>query len=224
MKPFDVIQHVQAWKVVPGCKLIEKFDNDDQDHLDQVFRLWKQQVRFFTFYAMGVNRNSVNSLPKVLSMLASKEGSHTGVRLKIGSILGSVEFWTIYGKLEEMAILKPKDKNDFMDLTKWSLVMMFPKHQTRMIILSVADAIGRFDHVMAWYAFMRKFPVEYEIWNWAGNIYSHHDIKNPEVLASLGLSEEYKLYWSYVHEQEGSGYPMMNNQLEWTDDLKCPWE
>ena len=138
------------------------------------------------------------------------------------------EIWTSYGKLTAMTITKPKSEGQFDDLRQWKLCMIFKEHQTKVIEIPVAAAMGEFAHIMAWYAFWRKWPIQYYMWEWAAYVCGEEEnvsiLTDFVRLGELGDSDEYKLSWHYVHDQEGSGYPLVNNNVDWKDKHVCTWE
>ena len=108
------------------------------------------------------------------------------------------ELWTMYGRLSSMCIIKPSLWNQFGDLTQWKLCMIFEDHQAEVVSISVAQALGSFDAIMAWYALWRKWPMYYSAWDWATYIPGIGYPDKETSIPFISNSVEYKIHWMEV--------------------------
>ena len=46
----------------------------------------------------------------------------------------------------------------------------------------------------------------------------------PSEIGEIGYSNVYKTYWSHVHENEATRYPMSENIVTWNENNMCTWE
>lgn len=223
MRKIEIVRSIQTWKVAPTYKQIPKFNVDHEDLLSRNFRIWKHVLEF-----LEVNKRikfdlSRESLIQVLNRVEKEDERNIQVRLTMAEFWGETEVWTTWGKLTKMAVMKPKKMEDCYDLRKWKLLMIYKEHQKGVIELSVSSALGELDHILAWYALWRRWPLHYSCWEWACNI-PLRDVVEPTRMAEIGYSTTYKRYWSYVEEVQGSGYPMVDNDIDWSGEHICVWE
>ena len=122
----------------------------------------------------------------------------------LNDIYEEFDIWTAYGLLHSLTILKPADENDIDNLLEWKVCMIFNEHQEDVVDMSVAEALGDFDHIIAWYALWRKWPIQYKIWEWASCV---PDMLEPKEIGKIGFADVYKGYWKHVHEEESTKYP-----------------
>ncbi|WP_371070121.1 hypothetical protein, partial [Salmonella enterica] len=90
--------------------------------------------------------------------------------------------------------------------------------------ISVAQALGSFDAIMAWYALWRKWPMYYSAWDRATYIQGIGYPDKETSIPFISNSDEYKICWMEVQKQQGGRYPLQENNVVWTDDHLCPYE
>ena len=129
---------------------IPPFDNGP-DEEDEVFDLWKRQVKFLKQFDRIKYNMAEDTLGEITRMVEAENESDISVRVnmftKPAAILPTI--WTRYGRILTMCILKPVKVEDFEDLRKWTLYLACDNQQDRIIKLDVARAFGQLDHIMA---------------------------------------------------------------------------
>ena len=224
MKALEIIHFVQVWKMVPKCQDIPEYSGLENEYrCDRKIRLWKLLFSFLT--SLGRIGDDTGAGEVIFHTMVKKvleeDYSRVPVKVTLADISEELEIWIQYGKLTRMAIFKPERRENFNNLLYWKLCMIFDHHQAEVIEIPVALALRQFDHVIAWYALWRCWPVYYQIWEWVGNL---PDVGNIEVLQELGNSQEYKEKWQCVHNQIGSMYPLVDNRVDWSRNHVCCWQ
>ena len=188
-------------------------------------RLWRFQALFLEEFCRIELNLPIRPLPKLLEEIQNEDERDITVRFDFeeNPYYHFPEIWTRFGRLTKMAILKPKEIEDFNNLKKWKLVMLYPEHQKEVIEFDVADAIGQFDHIMAWYALWRKWPIQYPVWEWAIEVWKQ--FATLKDFTDYGFQDYYHSWWlwaeikiNFVRYDKSTAVKM--------DDVKyqCPWE
>ena len=222
LSAMNVIHHVIAHGHTPKYKEVKKATTYFFDELDRESQIWNKLVRFhFRHNYRDMYQRGYKKYYELMTRMDGQDEREVEVRISAMRLGPGEEWWTKYGLLTDMAILKPKHEGQCGDLRYWTLLMIFGDHQKKVIKLPAASAIGEFDHIMAMYAMLRRWPIYFPAWVWViGYDYElHNDV--PE----YGHSLRYKHWWKMVEEQAGSQYPLKDNVVEW--DLEkhtCYWE
>ena len=105
----------------------------------------------------------------------------------------------------------------------WIVHMIFEEHQEEVKSYTVTEGIGYYDHIIAWYALWRKWPIQYEGWEWAAWLYN--DVEDKSLIPEIGFSSVYKEWWEYVQTEKPDMYPLRDNMVYWDWDIHVDyWE
>ena len=217
----EIVRHAERYGVVPFFKVIPKFKEEYESIEEKYFRIWKYQLEFLKEHKRIEYDMEKETLVDILNRMDHEDERTIAVRVKLMDIDESFIIWTMYGKLSELCIKKPEDENQLDDLRKWKLLMIFEEHQEIVIDMSVAEGLGMFDHIIAWYALWRHWPTQYKVWEWTCNM---KNLTRIEKIKEIGYSADYERYWSYVHEADTNSYPVRGRHIEWKEEHMCYWE
>ena len=153
---YEIIGYAEAYGIVPHYQTIPKFEMNEDNHDDMKFRLWQHQLKFLRAYERIEYDLTKDRLVDILNRMENEDERAIEVRITLSDIDEEFDIWTMYGHLHSITILKPEDANDVDNLLKWKVCMIFNEHQEGVVDMSVAEALGLFDHVIAWYALWRN--------------------------------------------------------------------
>ena len=212
---------------MPNLYPIETFDRMDFfSPLDKQLYICKTQLEYLSWQGRLKYNMTKDNVIDVINAMDQEDERTIQVRVRLQEVVQGegFELWTMYGRLTSMCIIKPRLWNQFGDLTQWKLCMIFEDHQAEVVSISVAQALGSFDAIMAWYALWRKWPMYYPAWDWATFIPGIGYPDKETSIPFISNSDEYKIRWMEVQKQQGGRYPLQENNVVWTDEHLCPYE
>ena len=224
----NILAHIEKRGWTPLYRSVDRIpiDHGERDQEDVEFDLWKTQVRFLKEFKRITYNLEDDSLLDIMRQVDNEDERKVEVRVDMNlKDLELPEIWTRYGKLDMMCVIKPEREEDFGDLREWQLCMVFLSHQRSVIHYDVASAIGVFDHILAWYALWRKWPVQYTEWEWCVDVWNYLSSKESwSKFLDYGYSGVYRTWWTWA---EGSitRFPICENDVNLEgEDYECPWE
>lgn len=221
-----LVEYVKKFYRTPIYKATER-DNDeykDWNDIDIEFDVWKTQVKFLKNVKRIDYDLSEETLADIIGRINNEDERLIEVRLELWKKeeWNLPDIWTRYGKLDKICIMKPEKIEDFNNLRKWIVAMLFMGQQNTVIEYDVAEAYGHLDHIIAWYAMWRKWPIQYKAWEWAVSLMKKLD--TDAKFLDYGYSGVYQRWWQWA-EQEISWLPTNTSDEELNgDDHACPWE
>ena len=228
MKPNrnNLVIYVRNYHKTPLYEVLESVDDypKDEDQLDVEFDIWKMQLDFLRKFGRIKFDLEEDDLPDILEKIYKEDEQLIDVRIDLTDKVkwNLPDIWTRYGKLDKFCILKPKKIEDFGDLKKWDMYMVFSGQQDNIIEYDVAEGFGQFNHIMAWYALWRKWPTQYTVWEWACNLWKRFETIN--MFLDYGNNGVYKEWWSWAQEEIAWLPTNMDPEMLNEEEHSCPWE
>ena len=187
---------------------------------------WKRRQRrildVITTFLIQVGRiKADDSLPwgKVMEMVIDEPEHLVKKNLTFSKILPGFEYWTREGKISKIIIHKPDNPEHFGDLHRWMAFIAYDGFHDNWKMCDVVSLLDDDRYLVAWYALWRKWPLHYEVWEWAGR---YKEVRN----ALKGPN--YCDYFKGLYEEEINQGKLVlkesNFMLEWQLFHHCGWD
>jgi hypothetical protein len=221
-----LLTYVKQHHKLPLYKALPSQPNEYENwnELDIEFDIWKTQVKFLKDMKR-INYNlEEETLVDIVKRIDNEDEKQIDVRIELWKKdeWNLPDIWTRYGKLDKICIMKPEKEEDFRDLSKWIVAMLFMRQQNNVIEYDVCEAYRQFDHIIAWYAMWRKWPIQYTVWEWAASLMKKLDTEAK--FLDYGHNGVYQRWWQWAEERiEWLPTNISDEELN-DEDHCCPWE